>query len=1133
MRHFNGSLLLSPSDLVAFVGCPHRTALDLGRLEGRIEEAPVAPDAATALVQTYGDLHELGYLGWLKARGIRVVEIDRNLDLDAQALATRQAMLAGSDVIYQATFLQPPFAGHADFLFRVEGPSDLGSFHYEVADTKLARSNRGKFLVQLCLYADFVAAAQGRLPEHVRVILGPAARRDADEAGQVNEVCLRTNDFRHHVHALEDRLLEFVREPRETRPVPVAACGQCGWRERCGRHWEETDHLSRVANIRSDQVVKLERAGVATMHELANLGQSIRGIGNQTLQRLKHQADLQSRPLDEGGRQRVEFRPLAADDADEPPRGFALLPEPDPGDLYFDMEGFPHEPGGLEYLFGVGHFEEGDRERWTFRAFWAHDHAEEKIAFEQFMDFVEQRLARFPGAHIYHYAAYEKSAIRRLSSLHDTRTTLRDRLLREGRLVDLYRVVNGALLLAVPSYSIKKVESYYRGAREGEVANAGESIVQYEAFRLATDEVERQRLLDDIERYNRDDVESTRQLHEWLEGLRPAGVLRFAPPPAEVQSPLNEREQEEAAARAGLEAWIGELPDEAKAWAQPVGELLGQLLGFYWRSALPGLWRKFDRMASEEHELLDDPDCLALLTFQHARKEARSVRYFYAVPPQDSKLYSGKAVVCLTDDRGVAKFEFDEDERIASFTRGNTLPAPPRTCTLVEAEGPSTMPKREAIFRFVRRLCHGREDVETVLGILRRDAPRLTGRATMSPVIPAATRPDADAVTAAVLAMDGTHLVIQGPPGTGKTTTAARVICELLRRGKRVGITANSHAALNHLLYAAWRRLGEGHPQHDCRAAITKVDPDQPTGVQAVRSEDIDSRQHRLAGGTAWLFCRPEQRAMWDYLFVDEASQVSLADVVAAGSCARNVVLLGDQMQLAQPTQGTHPGESGLSVLDYLMQEHATVPPHLGIFLGETYRMHPDVCRPISEGVYEDRLHSAPDCVLQRLVLSNDADPALRPTGVSYVPIPHEGNRYASDEEVRRVQQIYASLLRQSWVNAKGQESRLTPADVLVVTPFNAQAAALRRALVEGARVATVDKFQGQEGAVAILSMATSDAANVPRGKGFLFSRNRLNVAMSRARCLAIVVASPTLRTTECQAVDDMRLLNFYASITT
>jgi predicted RecB family nuclease len=1120
MQNYGGSALFSASDLVAFLGCRHRTALDLRRLNGW-DERPDAPDAATALVQSYGDRHERAYLERLKGQGLSVRQIDSSGTLKSRVSETRKAMEDGAEVIFQAALLGGQFLGYADFLFRVEGPSALGTHHYEVADTKLALSPKAKFMVQLCLYADLLAGVQGRLPENVQIVLGPSSDMDTIDRR-------RTADFIYYARDVRARFGAFVSAPPETRPIPVPACQQCGWRSHCERQWESEDQLCRVANIRRTQISKLEAAGILTMHQLAEAQESPRTMRDEMFAKLRQQAALQCTPFDGSGKRRIE--PLPEMEGDGQSKGLALLPEPNAGDLYFDMEGFPYAPGGLEYLFGVGYFDQGDKSEWRFKAFWAHDREEEKRAFEAFMDFVKARLEEYPELHIYHYAPYEAARIKNLSILHGTREEFRDRLLREQRLVDLYRVVVSGLQLALPSYSIKKVESYYRPERQGEVANAGESVVMYEAYRLAQNPEEKALSLKQIEDYNRDDVESTRDLHVWLEELRSPDHGRPGLAAQEEESEESRAaKQKIAGAEKKLADWVSKIPTAERQDPAAVATLFGYLLGFYWRCKLPALWRRYDRLRKDPEELLEDPECLALLKKESGREQVnQSYRYRFKVPEQETKVFDGATVECLTDNLSASNFRFDEQERLVSFTRGAGHQAPPEVCTVCLRDSVNDNPKREAIFRALDKLCAAAPETDPVFDLLARRSPRLHGRERGEPVAPDA---GIDSVYSAVSALNNSHLVIQGPPGSGKTTTASKVIARLLNDGKRVGIMANSHAAINHLLKASCedaKQLGIA-----IQPCVAQRDETLPDYIQVVESKRIDSDCHNPVGGTAWVFCRAEQENRWDYLFVDEASQVSLADIVAVRHSAHNLVLLGDQMQLPQPIQGVHPGQSGLSVLDYLMQGQSTVPADLGVFLAKTYRLHPSICALISEGVYEGRLAWVEECSRQGLVLNADADRDLRPSGVHWVAVEHSGNSQKSPEEANRVKELYRSLLKQQWVNSRGESANVTTDDILVVAPYNAQVRLLRDCLPEGARVGTVDKFQGQEAAIALLSMTSSDDESMPRGPDFLFSRNRLNVAVSRAKCLCLIVAAPGLGDVESDQVDDLPLLNFYSMLTT
>lgn len=1130
-------ILLSPSDLVAFTQCSHRTALDLRLCQGDKSLKKAADDTSMKLVADHGTAHETSHLARLRDQGLRVVEISSTLTDDERIAATLDAMRDGAEVIYQAVLRNDQWRGYADFLYRVPGESDLGDYHYEVADTKLARSNRAKFLLQLCLYAELVGEAQGRLPSSIHVELGNGH----------TESLSTTAYFDAYLYAKQRAESQVATQPA-TRPEPCNLCSLCHWREHCAAQWLQEDHLQRVAGIRRDQIIKLHAHGIHTVARLAQLDTlpvAVKGIGQEVLCRLQHQAALQLRA--ERGEIPLPFEYRVAQPDKE--SGFSLMPAPHVADLYFDMEGYPFErsiipgiedtndadpdsqsgsPAGLEYLFGVGYYKTGE---FTFKAFWAHDRVEEKAAFEAFMDFITSWFKQHPNAHIYHYASYEQTAIKRLAAQYGTREAERDQLLRDRRLVDLYRVVVSGLTLSTESYSIKKVERYYRGARQGEVVNAGESIVMYEAWRNQLPSPERDQLLRDIEAYNRDDVESTAQLHGWLEKIRPGGAPRRAARLADDATTPAFVDQVLASALEQLDQWQSQ--NAATPDAAQLAELLGGVLGFYRRNKLPLWWRMYARKEASIEELLDDPDVLAGLTrLGEAEPIKRSLRYRYEIPEQEfAHVLREKISFRSLDEIGtpaINNVEGDLDNGWISFTRGANKDAPPYVLSIVLNEEISDGPLQESIYRYVDALCNDRADRTALTRLLRRDGPQVYSHVRGTPLV---SEPDIAQISGLIARLDNSYLAIQGPPGTGKTTTAAAAITQLIAAGNQVAICSNGHKAINNLLGRAFSQcLAQGIA---CTALKVGNPDGLPRGIDcADGSAAADACTTTLLGGTAWVFCREAHHERWDYLFIDEASQFSLAHLIAIGAAGRNLVLLGDQMQLPQPTPGTHPGKSGLSALDFLMQGHDTVPPSEGIFLNRSYRMHPAICQPISRAIYQDRLSSDAPCATQRLILGPDADPALQPNGIVHVEVQHEGCGRHSDAEVQRIDALYHSLLGQQWQDRDGRLSPLTASDILIVAPYNAQVQCLKQKLGDDAQVGSVDKFQGLEAPVVIVSMCASDASSAPRGLNFLLNRNRLTVAVSRARCLALIVASPTLSLATADTPEQLSRLSFYCALT-
>lgn len=1114
MRETEQGILYSASDLVNFLGCRHATFLDLRQLVEpvEIEEEPEAHD----LLQQKGLEHERRYLETLRAQGRQIVEIDDKSGLDAKVAATAAAMEAGVEVIYQGVLRDNAWHGYADFLLRKNGvASRLGDFVYEIADTKLARTAKPKHAIQLCVYADLVARFQGVLPPHLHIVLG------------TNEtVTLRSDDFIHYYAAARDRLVEYVAAPpAKSEPERCAHCEFCRWLPRCEKRWGEIDHLNQVANIGRGHIESLVAGGIRTLEGLARLPSSakIQGVPTETLARLRAQAGLQLHKRTTG-EDRLEVLPRTEG------RGYDRLPKPDPGDIFFDIEGDPLFDGGLEYLFGFVHLDGGPE---IFTPFWAHDRAEEKAAFEKAIDFIASRLERHPGAHVYHYAAYEATAIKTLAMRHATREFAVDQLLRKGKLVDLYKVVREGVRVSEPGYSIKNLEAFYwKGKRTGGVTNAGESVVIYERWRKLRDD----KLLEEIRRYNEVDCHSTRACRDWLLGHRPAEAVWFTGPRVSPEDAVKEAERREAEtrARAAVDRLTKGAPVEEFGWR----ETLGHLLEFHRRAAKPGWWATFERADMEEEELIEDAECLGGITRVKGippKAVKRSLVYRFAFPPQDTKLRVGSDALRNDTLRPTGEIvALDAAEGLLELKLAATRAPPPDQFSLIPGGPIRDQIIREAVGRCADSVATGSGAYRAVVDLLRKSSPRLTGRSEGAPII----KPTQELLTGtidAIRALDDSYLVIQGPPGTGKTYTSARAIVALLATRKTVGVSSNSHKAINNLLReieavakekcVSFRGVKKSTDEDDCLDSGGQI-------KDVFDNEEVEDGDAQLIAGTAWLLAREAFDRRLDYLFIDEAGQVSLANVVAMGTSARNLVLVGDPMQLAQPIQGVHPGESGLSALQYAMHGHTTVAPERGIFLGITRRMHTDVCRFVSDAFYEGRL--APDAAAarQRVVLSSTLEAAGVPaTGIRFVPVIHTGCSQKSAAEAERLAELYGALLGEHWIDRDGGRRVIGTDDILVVSPYNMQVALLSDALPAGARVGTVDKFQGQEAAVVLVSMTTSSAEEIPRGVEFLFSRNRLNVAVSRARCLAVEFASPKLFEVPCSTIEQMALVDTFCRL--
>ncbi|CAN5309586.1 TM0106 family RecB-like putative nuclease [soil metagenome] len=1126
MRFHNGAPLYSAKDLLTFLGCTHSSALDLQLAGGAITADDDEDDPYLELLKEKGNAHEAHYLEDLKRQGRSVREIARVASLDEMAELTRAAMREGVDVIYQGALVELPWHGYSDFLLRVEKPSALGPWSYEVADTKLARSAKPKHVLQLCLYSQMVAREQDLMPTNAHVVLGDSA-----------QFTFALNDYIYYCDAAKRRFLSFMADKaRETFAEPCEHCGMCRWSGRCEKEWDETDHLSLVARLAGPQARKLRSAGVTTLRELAELptGTSVSKLQPETLARLRDQAKLQFGKR-ATGTNAVETLPL------EPRRGFARLPEPDAGDLFFDMEGDPvYSPeGSLEYLFGF-HFLDDDGKE-TFRAFWAHDRASEKTAFEGALDFIVERLRRFPKAYVYHYAAYEETALRRLArqygtskrqqddaimrlaQAHGTRENEVDDLLRDRKLVDLYKVVREGIRISEPSYSLKNLEVFFAEERTETIKSGGDSVVAFERWLVLRDDA----ILKEIEVYNAFDCRSTMQCRDWLLTLRPAEVEWFDP--AQEKS---DADAEKEAKRRLADAHILELREQLAAGAAEGDlewrELLGHLLEYHRREARREWWDYFKRLGATREFHIDDIECIGGLVRDPAvppRPEKRSMLHTFTFPDQEFKLKEG-SVVRADTGKSLEIFTLDEAMRRLELKVGPSQAPLVDDFALIPCGPRDDTSLRDAIERFAVDVIAGRTDGRgAVLSILRRDLPRMHGDVILHSDDPEALL---TGTVDAIARMRDTHLVIQGPPGTGKTYTSAHAIVSLLESGKRVGVTSMTHKAINNLLECV-EELAAQRGVTFKGVKKNSEDEQKLCGTFIVDMKDnkfVGDTSYQLIAGTAWLFARSELDGALDYLFIDEAGQVCLANVVAMGGCARDIVLVGDQMQLAQPVKGAHPGGSGVSALDYLMRNWATVPRDRGILLARTWRMHPALCGFVSAAYYDSRLEPHVSTSRQAILGDASGDDGFASVGLRFAHVQHDDCSQRSTEEAERVAELYDGLLGREWINRLGETNEISVDDILVVSPYNMQVKLPEETLPHGARVGTVDRFQGQEAAAVLVSMACSSGDQAPRGLTFLFSRNRMNVAISRGRCVATVVASPELTAAACRTLEAMRLVN-------
>ncbi|MFF2317611.1 TM0106 family RecB-like putative nuclease [Arthrobacter sp. NPDC058097] len=1217
-------LVFSASDLVAASECEYRTLRILDEKLGRFPKADFAADEMQARAGKLGDVHEHEVLAslidrhgpWDASRGTGVYCVDRGTtdraDLEDKAGETATALRAGADVVFQATFFDGEFLGYADFLVREEaaaaseeavgisaaGPSlSRGSAvdRYEVWDTKLARHAKVGALLQLAAYGD----------QLIKLGLEPAPR-----------VLLVLGNLERSTHSLVDLLPVYrerrarfrqltARHRRAEAPVAwqqpgVSYCGRCDY---CAEQVAGHRDLLMVAGMTSVERKKLVADGVTTIDALAELPLH---LANGSRQRLRDQARMQtgleaadgSRTFVKEGQPHTVAYKVLADNA------LAGIPAPSDGDIFFDFEGDPlwQDPAGqwgLEYLFGVIEAPLPTDPRGqepVFRPFWAHSRAGERQAFLDFLAYVEERRARYPDMHVYHYAPYEKTALRNLSLNHVAGEDVVDSWLRDGLLVDLYATVRHSLRISEASYSIKKLEPLYMGdnLRSGDVKDAGASVVAYAAYCEARDagpgrQAEAAAILASISDYNQYDCLSTLRLRDWLLQLGggEAGASAAARAPVEAsagtaagQPPSDAvADAEPSPEEAGLRAFLDAVPEHRELTAdEQAVAMVAAATGYHRRERKQFWWEHFDRLESEVDRWRDQRNVFIVEAAEvvsdwarptsRARTESRTLR-LTGIMSEGSEFKAGSTWFRMFEDplpEGLGEVDGGRTPKRPSATEPSVtagsledaLAAPHEATmppsrdgifgTLVEAvEDHPEQPGRTVItiterskkkvppyFQLPMALTDDRpiatDNIEAALAelaqlvgsslpqlpkhpgvdILRRSAPRLAGIPNL-PVVGDDANGNADyvsAITQALEDLDRSYLAVQGPPGTGKTYVGSHVIARLVEAGWKVGVVAQSHAVVENMLCTAIEKAGV-----DPAVVAKKLSQPRVVPWTCVTDEDVarllDGPDGCLVGGTAWTMTgRHVPAGSLDLLVIDEAGQYSLANTLAVARSAKRLLLLGDPQQLPQVTQGSHPEPVDESALGWLSAGHATMPAELGYFLADSWRMHPELCRKVSVLSYDGKLESAAAASLRHL----DGVPP----GVDTVLVPHAGNTTSSAEEAAAIVGLAREHIGLKWTPGKDEPiRRLEPKDILVVAAYNAQVQTIRHALgqdgLADVRVGTVDKFQGQEAPVVLVSMACSAIAEAPRGAEFLLNRNRINVAVSRGQWRTVIVRSPEL----------------------
>ena len=1140
MKIKKGKFFISPSDLNNFVACKY-TALNEIRFHNK-EIKKNEDKANDKLWKEMGIEHEKRHFKILKDKYKKSISIKSGLDENDRFIETVRAIQKGYDLIYHAYLIDVNFRGEADFLIKCDTPSDLGDYSYEVYDTKITRNLKPRHVTQITAYSDMLGKIQKLMPEKMYLIDG------SDELHS-----FKTIEYIELFNHGKKEFLKFLSNKTKDKlyPEKCSYCNLCNWKDECDQIWEKDNYINLVAGSNKSQIEKLKKNKVSTVEQLAKtkLIATDLKINTESFEKIKSQAQLQEEKRLTGEDKIIILDPDFG-------KGFYKLPKPDDGDVFFDIEGFPRMDRPFEYLHGLYYKDKG---KLKFRDLWAknYDKDSEKNIFIELINFFEKRFEEYPNAHIYHYAPYEKRAIRELATVYSSEfpkgDIVNDNLLRKEKYVDLFAIAKQSIRTSERDMSLKSIEKFYDFKRKAEIVKADDSVAKYDNWITTKNEKHKQDIID----YNEEDCVSTYHLREFLVKNKPEAIDWFIKP-EEIKKESNKygKKIEDKVSREDIEIDLIERLENKKDKKNNLFvENLQNLVGFHWRDKKPDLWDVFDRVEKSHLELEEDTECIANCVLLKNKPQITENGYIftYKFPDQNYKLKKGSKIfdvhniADIKKDRSIGSILFIKEKldnsSIEIFCpkkkdrKGNPYPMPelPSIVTLGKGFPPRTFQHEAALHKFIEDYIQNNgKNYKSIMDMLGRNNPDIKGLKKDTILIDPNNDLNSQSIKI-VKDLNSSYLTIQGPPGTGKTYTSASMIIALIKDGKRVGVTSNSHEAIKTLLieiekqaslpdnkeftFKGFRKAKSGEKKTEWQY-ITDADK---------KPENLD--EYSLYAGTSWFFVNPQMHQSLDYLFIDEAGQVALGTTIANATSTKNLVLIGDQMQLSQPIRAKHNGYARKSSLDFVLENLDTIPPEKGIFLNTTRRLNKKICKFISDSFYESRLNSHEVATSRSVKLKLEP---IKDEGIFYVPIDHNGCSQRSDEEADLVEKTFNKIINKEF-KVGGDKGKISPEDIMVVAPYNAQANNIRERLnkkyTDGVKVGTIDLFQGQEAKVVLISMTTSDVESLPRHKDFFFSRNRLNVAISRAQCVAIIIFNEKLLLASTNSIEEMKLMNNFCKL--
>ena len=1108
----------SPTKIINFLNCKYIVYNEFYKKDLGISKKEKTKNHELRLKK--GDEHENSYFKELKKKYKKVIDLKKDSrDYPKRFKETVKAMEEGHEIIRGGVLMQGNWVGETDFLFKVlDSKSKFGSFSYVVHETKNTKKTKVEHVMQAGLYTLMLKDIQESTPIFFSIILKEFV---------INEI--KFNKVYNYIVSNKKNYENFIfKDLEKVKPEKCSFCNICDWIDVCEKEWIKNDNLNQIGNIHKSHIKKLISSDINTIEKLAKKDETfkVKNLNSDIFKKLNISAKLRkeyektNKPCFHIIKENLSFE-----------KGFNLLPENQDGDLFFDIESVQDHivDGGLEYLFGI-YYIENKKEK--FKAFWAHTKEEEKNNLINFFNFTESHFKKYTDAKIYHYADYEITALRNLVAKHNTHGSIYDRYLRLFKFVDLYGIVKNSVLTSENSYSIKNLEKFYNFKRTGDLQKGDASQDFYANWM----ETKNQDLLDEIEFYNKQDCHSTYELKNWLTDIRPQECNWYEPATKEddkIEKPF--------------EIKLGQYSNylnTKKLKNKNIQEVVSHVLGFFRRDNRPDYRKFFERKSMSHEDLVNDTECVGYMTqVEEPYKEKQSNVYTFSFPDQEYKVKKGDRPVnannvLLGESESVGEvLEVDQKKKLIKLKKGtrgagrNLLL--PHILSIGKRQPPQVTTLEDSTYRYIDSLFVGeKKEYGAINDILARKIPKIKNIKTGDAIIDSSNF--IEEIPKIILNLDNSYLFIQGPPGTGKTTQASNAIAELIAKGKKIGVSANSHKVIHNLISKVesicekkkinFLGLKKGSSNNEDSIYNGKF---ISTSLDDKGYEGFLTESYQLFAGTKYHFAKEYYDQKLDYMFIDEAGQLTTADIIAIGTSAKNIVLIGDQMQLPQPSSAVHPGESGKSILEYLLEGKDTVSNDKGVFLNKTFRMHPKINDFTSENFYEDRLLCSD--ITSKRKIHFDKTCQIQDIGIHYIAADHTDCSQKNETEGTIIKNLYRDLSKCEFEDEFGKVRKIKNEDILTISPYNVQVNYLKSILPKESRVGTIDKFQGQEAPITIISMTSSDSENLPRAKSFFFNRNRLNVAISRSQLITIMIFNPKLLQTSTRSVDEIYLIeNFF-----